>query len=304
MTEAASIIIPPYLRSADKVAIVSPSGAVKDEYIDGSARALAAMGLAPVVMPNARGSYGSYSATADDRYTDMAAAILDKDIKAIFCSRGGYGAVHLIDRLSQLPIRENAKWLIGFSDISALHALWGTVGVASILGPMGRYLTQNPSDHPAVIALKEMLMGTDTPVTAPPHPLNREGSCTATLRGGNFAVISALQCTPYAVIRPGSLLVIEDINEPIYRIERMLWSLKLQGVLGQLAGLACGDFTNTKADLNYDSAEAMIADMTAEYDYPVAFGLPVGHITDNMPLMLGATATLSVTADGLSLLNS
>lgn len=304
MTEAASIIIPPYLRRADKVALVSPSGAVKDEYVDGGARALAAMGFAPVVMPNARGSYGSYSAPADDRYTDMAAAILDKDIKAIFCTRGGYGAVQLIERLSQLPLRENAKWLIGFSDISALHALWQSAGVASILGPMGRYLTQNPSDHPAVIALKEMLMGTDTPVTAPPHPLNREGRCTATLRGGNFAVISPLQCTPFAAIRPGSLLVIEDINEPIYRIERMLWSLKLQGVLGRLAGLACGDFTNTKADLNHESAEAMIAAMTAEYDYPVAFGLPVGHIPDNMPLMLGAPATLTVTADGSSLLNS
>lgn len=298
MTIQYPFIIPEFLNPADKVAVVSPSGAVKDAYIDGAVAALRRMGFAPVVMPNARGSHGSYSADADDRFADLSAAILSRDIKAILCSRGGYGAVQLIERLAKLPLRENAKWLIGFSDISALHALWQSVGIASILGPMGRYLTENPEDHQAVTALREILTGNPIPVTAPAHPLNRAGSASGRLRGGNLAVISSLQATPYSAVRPGSILVIEDINEPIYRLERMLWELRLQGVLGQISGLVCGAFTGTVADRNHLSAEEMIAEITSSYDYPVAFGMSIGHIPDNMPLMLGAENKLTVDEDG------
>ncbi len=294
-------IIPPFLRPADRIALLSPSGAVRDEYINGAVTALAAMGFAPVVMPHARGREGSYAASLADRTSDMMAALLNRDIRAIFCTRGGYGAVQLIERLSALPLRDNAKWIIGFSDISALHALWQSRGIASILGPMGRYLTENPPSHPAVTALRDMLLGNPVPVSAPPHPLNRFGIASGILRGGNLAVISGLQATAYAAVRPGSILVIEDINEPIYRIERMLWQLRLQGVLGKLAGLACGEFTATEPDRNYQSVQQMIADMTAGYDYPVAFGLPIGHIPENMPVMLGAGYTLSVDADGCKL---
>lgn len=301
MTDSRSIIIPPFLHTADRVAIVSPSGAVRDSFIDGAVTALATMGFSPVVMPHARGSYGSYAASADDRFSDFSAALLSRDIKAVLCSRGGYGAVHLVERLSRLPLRENAKWIIGFSDISALHALWQFRGIASILGPMGRHLTENPSDHPSVTALRDMLSGSPRPVEAPAHALNRRGEAKAVVRGGNLAVLSSLQATPFRAFIPGSILVIEDINEPIYRLERMLWELKLQGVLAEISGLVCGAFTGTRADSNFASAEEMIRSMTASYGYPVAFGMPVGHISGNMPIMLGVNAQLTVNEHGARL---
>ncbi|MDE6825608.1 MAG: LD-carboxypeptidase [Paramuribaculum sp.] len=301
MTESRSIIIPPFLQPADRVAIVSPSGAVRDSFIDGAAAALAAMGFSPVVMPHARGSYGSYAASAEDRFSDFSIALLSRDIKAILCSRGGYGAVHLVEKLSRMPLRENAKWIIGFSDISALHALWQFKGMASILGPMGRHLTENPSDHPSVTALRDMLSGSPRAVEAPAHTFNRCGEASGIVRGGNLAVLSSLQSTPFCAFIPGSILVIEDINEPIYRLERMLWELRLQGVLAEISGLVCGAFTGTGADRNYASAEEMIRDMTAPYGYPVAFGMPVGHIPENMPIMLGSRAQLSVSERGAHL---
>lgn len=295
------VIIPDTLEPADRIAIAAPSGAVRPSFIDDAAAVIAAAGFAPVVMPHAKGRAGSYSAPASDRFADMAAAVADRSVKAILCARGGYGAVHLLPSLSEMPLRANAKWLIGFSDISALHALWASHGIASIHGPMARHISVNGLGHPAVRALFAMLRGESVTVSAPPHPLNREGSAAAPLVGGNLAVLSGLANTPYDMFRPGAILVLEDINEPIYRIERMLWQLRLSGVLPNLAGLVLGNFRGAEPDANYDSVEAMIAGMVAPYSYPVAFGAPVGHILENMPLRLTAPVTLTVDESGFSL---
>ncbi|MCM1028924.1 MAG: LD-carboxypeptidase [Pseudoflavonifractor sp.] len=296
------LIIPPALKPADRIAILSPSGAVKPALIDSAAAAIASAGFAPVVMPHAKGQKGTYSGDVNERFADMAAAVADRSIKAILCARGGYGAVHLLDRLSALPLRANAKWLIGFSDISALHALWSAYGIASVHGPMARHLSVNGAGHPATRALFAILRGEKVEVTAPAHPLNREGRTAGVLLGGNLAVLHGLVGSRYDMLRPDSILVIEDINEPIYRVERMLWQMKLSGVLERLRGLIVGNFKGADADANHESVEAMIAAMTSGYGYPVAFGAPVGHILENMPLRLSAPAVMSVDSTGSLLL--
>lgn len=288
------LIIPDALQPADRIAIVAPSGAVKPVLVDGLASFIAEAGYAPVVMPHAKGQCGSYGGSLADRFSDMSAAVVDRSIKAIICARGGYGAVHLLSRLEAMPLRANAKWLVGFSDISALHALWSSQGIASIHGPMARHLTVNGIDHQASQALLEILRGETVTVKAPAHPLNRPGEAAATLLGGNLAVLEGLVNTPYDMFRPDTILVLEDVNEPIYRVERMLWQLRLSGVLGSLKGLVIGDFKGADADANHESVEQAIAEVVAPYSFPVAYGAPLGHILDNMPLRLTAPARLRV----------
>ncbi len=286
--------LPRLLQPADKVAIVSPSGAVRPEYVSGMVETLRKLGLSPMIMPSALERSGTYAGTADMRFNDMVTALLSKDIHAIFCTRGGFGAVSLLPRLDRLPIGENAKWLVGFSDISALHALWFTHRVESIHGPMGRYLSQLGVDSAPVEALRRQLFEGKDELTFASHPLNRPGRGEGTLAGGNLAVLTALMGTPYSMLQPHTIMVIEDINEPLYKIERMLWQLRLAGVLANLKGLIVGKFTGTGPDANHQSVEELVAEMTAPYDYPVAYDAPIGHFEGNMPVILGSRATLSV----------
>lgn len=296
------LLIPHALHPSDRVAILSPSGCVSPGLVDSLASFVAMAGLSPVVMPHAKERFGTYAATVAERFSDMAAAIADRSIRAIFCTRGGYGAVQLLPMLDSLPLRANAKWLVGFSDISALHALWSTHRIASIHGPMARHLTTNGINHPGSQALLSLLRGEQVTVTAPPHPLNRLGEAEGILTGGNLAVLEGLVNTPFDMFRPDTILVLEDINEPIYRVERMLWQLRLSGILPSLRGLIIGNFKGADADANHESIEAMIAKMTAGYDFPVAYGAPIGHILQNMPLRLSAPARMKVEPDlGLSL---
>ncbi len=291
-------IVPRPLRQGDRVAIVSPASIIDPELVAGAVDTLRELGYEPVVMPHALGRNGSYSGTQQERLDDMKAALEDPTVAAILCSRGGYGAVHLLEQLGPVVAR-NAKWLIGFSDISALHALWYAHGMTSVHGSMAKQLALG-TDTAATKRLLEILDGGRPELSwgATPLAANRPGRVTAPLTGGNLAVLDALVGTPYNSLRPGNILFIEDVAEPIYKIERMLYHLKLAGILPALAGLVVGRFTEYRPDRNYESMEAMIADMVAEYDYPVAFNAPVGHIGEaNMPLLHGATSTLIVTDD-------
>ncbi len=293
-----SVIIPSPLRHGDKIAIVSPAGAARPKDVYSAVTVLQSLGWEPYVAEYALGRYGTYSGTDAQRLSDLKEAILDPDTKAIICTRGGYGAVHLLDSLASLPLRSNAKWIVGFSDISALHALMSSHGIASIHGPMAKHISAENGDNDECRALAALLSGDSIEYNIPAHELNRCGSVTATLAGGNMAVLTQLIDTPYDMLRPGTVLLIEDIGEPVYKIERMLYQLRMNGVLGRLSGLIVGEFTDYKPDDNYPSMEAMIAEMVKDFDYPVAFGVPVGHGDRNLPLVEGGQVRLSVTPEG------
>ena len=294
------MIRPRPLKKGDRIALLSPASIINPDYVDGAARTIATLGYEPVVMPHTLGRHGSYSGTTAERLADLTAALTDPTIRAIICSRGGYGAVHLLDALSKLPLTADPKWLVGFSDISALHALMASQRIMSVHASMAKQLAEGPDTRPTRLLL-DILGGNGVTLewSATPEAPNRPGEATGTLRGGNMAVLEGLAGTLFDNYPPDSILFIEDIGEPIYKIERMLYRLRLSGILRQLKGLVVGRFTEYTTDPNDATMERMIADMTAATSYPIAFGAPVGHIgSDNLPLLHGAEATLSVTAEG------
>ena len=295
------IIFPSPLTKGDKIAIISPASHILPDYVDGACNAIAQMGFQPVVSTHCKGQCGGYSGTIEQRLADFLEALHNPEVKAILCSRGGYGVVHLLEYLSADDIAENAKWLIGFSDISALHAAMVASGVASIHASMAKHLTQFGGVDEATVALFNILQGKLPTYQTPSHTFNKPGTATGTLTGGNMAVLCGLLDTDFDLLSRGDILFIEDVGEEVYKIERMLYNLRLSGVLPMIKGLIMGRFTDYRnPDGNGDSMEQMVKRMVEPYDIPVAFDFPVGHVDENMPLIEGAQVTLTV-ADTVTL---
>lgn len=294
------MFLPPLLKPGDKIAIVSPSGTVLPERVDGAVRAFEKWGFVPVLGEHCKQeckTYGviSHSAPWQDRLSDLNKAIHDPEVRAILCSRGGYGAVHLLEYLDLDYIASHPKWIVGFSDISALHAAWHRAGVMSIHSPMAKHLTLHDIDDEInQINYNIMTRGEFPSYRVLPHPHNRCGTATATITGGNLAVLMSLLATPFNMIKPGNIIFIEDVAEQVYQVQRLLYHLRLAGILPNLAGLIVGQFTKHRGEETTAMVD-MIADMVAPYGYPVAFNFPIGHIPRNVPIVEGATATLDVT---------
>lgn len=295
-----SIIIPPALRDGDKVAILSPSGATNHENVYKAARVLEEHGLRVEIMPHALGRHGTYAGSYSERMSDLQDALADPEVKAILCSRGGYGAVHLLETLDELPLRENAKWIVGFSDISCLHALMTRHGIASIHAPMTKHIASTGGEDEDTRALLGMLRGEKQQYHFAAHRYNRAGTVSGTLVGGNMAVLSGLTGTPFDIYRHGDVLFIEDVSEPVYKVERMMYQLELAGVLRRIRGLIVGRFTNYSAEADSETMEEMIQRIVAPYEFPVAFEAPVGHVDHNVPLMESGNVTLEVTPPGVT----
>lgn len=298
-----TLITPSPLKRGDLIAILSPASVVKEEYIDGAARVISRAGFEPVIMPHAKGpSEGSYSASLSNRVGDMLQALTDNRIKAILCARGGYGAVHLLPAIRQSLIASGRKWIIGFSDISALHALWMKSGVRSLHAPMAKHLTESEEGNHITDRLFKILTGEkEWHDTVPTNSMSVHGSAQGILRGGNLAVLNGLAATPYDMLNAGdaadTVLFLEDIAEPIYKVERVLYRLHLSGFLDKVKGFIFGQFTEYKSSANYTTMEQMIKERLQEWnldDRPIAFNFPVGHVDDNRVMAEGAECRLVV----------
>ncbi len=286
-----AFITPPLLTDGSVVALVSPSSSVDPDLIHGAELRLRSEGFEVRVMPGAAGKCGSFASDAKTRLADLQAAIDDLSVNAIICTRGGYGAVHLLQSLNvHRPI-----WLAGFSDISALHALWHSRGFRSVHSSMAKELALGRcKNDDANRRLMEILRtGVMRPIEFAPHPANKCGHTRGTLIGGNLAVLDGLAGTPFDMLRPDSILVVEDVAEPIYKVERMFYRLRLAGVLGKLRGLVVGQFNAYKPSEDYADMYEMLAQFTPDIHGPVAFGAPIGHINDNLPFIEGAEYELS-----------
>ena len=285
----------------DKVAVVSPASIINPDYVKGAVDMLERWSLGVAVEPHCLGCAGAYSGSVDERLDDFRKALYDPQVKAILCSRGGYGAVHLLDGLADDIVR-NPKWIIGFSDISALHALCVNRGLMSLHASMCKHLTEEPTGDRCTQYLRQILFGDIPQYREAPHPMNRCGEARGMLVGGNMAVLCGLIGTPYDIFRPGSVLFIEDIGEAPYKIERMLYQLKLAGRLASLSGLIVGRFTEyTENEGLGGTLYELIWHMVEEYDYPVCFDFPVGHVADNLPLIEGAEVAFSVSKQSVDL---
>lgn len=292
---------PPFLIPGDGLAIVSPASIINPDYVKGAVERLTSWQVGVSVSLHCLGESGVYSGTVDERTDDFRSALYTPEVKAILCSRGGYGTVHLLDRLAD-DVARNPKWIIGFSDISALHALCVSRGIMSLHAPMCKHLTAEPADDRCTQYLRQILFGQIPEYHEKPHPLNRQGEGRGMLVGGNLAVLCGLIGTPYDIFRPGLVLFIEDIAEAPYKIERMLYQLKLAGRLASLSGLIVGRFTEyTENEGLGGTLYELIYRLVEEYDYPVCFDFPVGHVSDNLPLIEGAEVLFSVNKESVDL---
>lgn len=293
---------------AKSLRIISPSGAINPEYIEGASRRLRLFGYEVSEGLYARNEYGRFAGTDEQRLSDLTDAIYS-GADGIIASRGGYGLQRLISRIeepkTQLPL------LIGFSDITALHQWWGMHKAASIHGLMCKHLASLSKDSEPIKSWRRAIDGEPLVYPLPSHPLNRPGRVCGTLIGGNLSVLYGLQGTPWSLNmlidtladeRP--ILFIEDIAERHYHIERMMLNLKMSGVLERLGGLIVGQFSDCEDDeLMGCTIYETIAQTVAEYDYPVLFDFPAGHVERNLPLRMNAPATLTVDGQQASLLN-
>lgn len=296
------ITYPKPLKPGDKIAIVSPAGIVNHDFVHAAMQVLSSEGWSPYISKHALGKHGSFSGSVIHRLEDISDAFLDPDTRAILCSRGGYGAIHLLEALSALPLEHDPKWLIGFSDISALHALMSSKRITSLHAPMAKHLAQENGTDFYSQQLFDILRGNRPQYNWDSHSLNKPGTASGQLIGGNLAVLQALINTPYDVFRKDIILFIEDIGEPIYKVQRMLYQLKLSGILPSLNGLIVGQFTNYQPDANFADMESMISALASPYDFPIAFSAPIGHTSNNIPLVIGSKITLSVAEKETSLL--
>ena len=218
--------LPQFLKKGDKAIIVSPSGNTEIKYIEGAKSVLESWGLNVEIARYATNSLGRFCGTINERLSDLQSAMDDDEAKLILCSRGGYGAVHLIEELNFWKITNNPKWLVGYSDITVIHQAFLRQGIISLHAPMSRHLTEDAKDN-ASLYLKEILFGNIPEFITEGNILNREGEAEGILFGGNLAVLCSLIGSAYAQFPKDSILFIEDIAEPPYKIDRMIWTFKL-----------------------------------------------------------------------------
>lgn len=298
-----SYTFPAYLKEGDKVAIITPAGKIDKVNLDSAISRLQSWKFSPFLEPHADGAYNDYSGTIQDRLSDIQLAFDDPDVKAILCSRGGYGVVQFLDKIDFTKFCRQPKWLIGYSDITALHCIIQQHGFASIHAPMAEQMTIESDSDASLKYLKDMLYGKLPKYHVTADPNNHTGNAKGVLLGGNLSVYYGLRATPYDIPAKGTILFIEDVDEEYHTIERILYNLKLSGVLDHLSGLIIGQMSkmNTKEWMNDKDMYTALNRVLADYKYPICFGFPTGHVTDNYPLIEGAAVELKVDSSGADL---
>ena len=288
------IIQPPFLKKGDKVALTCPAKKLPHAMTDAIAL-LESWGLEVVLGETMTASYHQFAGNDALRASDLQRFIADKSIKAIFAARGGYGTIRIIDEVDFMPIKEAPKWIIGFSDITVLHThVFSVFCLQSIHGQMP--VTIPDGTAASLQTLKKALFGEDLSYRFSAEKLNREGEAQGILVGGNLALLTAVSGSVSDLNYDRKILFIEDVGEYLYNIDRMMRTLKRAGKLKNLAGLMVGGFTELKDnEIPFgQTAEEIIFDVVKEYDYPVCFNFPAGHIPNNQALIFGKTLNLSV----------
>jgi muramoyltetrapeptide carboxypeptidase len=238
-----------------------------------------------------------FSGSDEERLDDLQQMFDDPTVKAVLCARGGYGVGRIIDHIDFKHFRKYPKWLIGFSDITVLHAhLHSVYKIASLHAPMAAAFQNDGYKNEFVLSLQKALTGKKGNYETSDHPFNHPGKTTGVLVGGNLALVAHLVGTRSDLQTKGKILFMEDVGEYLYNIDRMFYQLKRSGKLDKLAGLVIGGFTDCKdTDRPFGkTAYEIIHDLIKEYAYPVCFGFPVSHDVENYALKVGGTYTLNV----------
>lgn len=290
---------PPYLKSGDTVAIVAPSGVLKNrtKEIEQAKTLLKSWGLHAVVGKHVFSQANHFAGTDDERCEDFQKALDDPKISAIWCARGGYGTVRVLDKLDYTKFKNQPKWLIGYSDITALHNQFHNVGVESIHALMCTSLQDDQSTIEATIStFKDAIFGKPLRYTLKGSKYNKPGTASGQLVGGNLTMLHTMLGSETSIDVSGKILFIEEIGEYKYHIDRMMQSLKRAGYFDQCKGLIVGGFSKMRKNTTLwgTSVEQLILDALSDYDFPIVFDMPAGHEKDNRALILGRMVDLTV----------
>jgi len=296
------LIKPEYLTVGDTVAIVAPSGVLKnyDNYINKAKKLLDYWGLNVVIGENIFKDDGHFAGNDIERSYDFQTALDDKSIKAIWCARGGYGAMRMIDNLNFKKYNLNPKWIIGYSDITVIHSSLHVQKSESIHGLMCKSLDDlDIYKDESVKLLKETLFGESLSYHIKGNDYNIEGIAKGQLVGGNLTLLNSLLGSKSSIDTKGKILFIEDLGEYLYHIDRMLYSLKRAGYFDNLNGLIVGDFTDLRKNTTPfgRNLNELIIEIVDEYKIPVVFGFPAGHGQKNYPMILGREIEINTTKE-------
>lgn len=290
----------PLLTPGSTVAVVVPARKVDDELLKLGLKALESWGLTIKLGLHSFTKSKQYLAASDvHRLHDMQDALDDPSVSAVFCARGGYGTTRILDQLDFGKFLEHPKWIVGFSDITALHLALHSLDVVSIHGCMPVQFS-NPEYAQSVESLRKLLFTGATWMAAKNNPSNKLGTATGPMIGGNLSLLVDSLGTRSELDTSGKILLVEEIDEQLYKIDRMFTQLKRADKLGHLSGLVVGHFTDIKdTELPFNqTVEEIILDKVGEFNYPVAFDFPVGHQPHNLSWPHGALATLTVDQTG------
>lgn len=301
-----ALVMPPFLSPGDTIAVVSPSSTPDTATVERGCQTLRLWGYHTVVGSHALSQCHGFAGTADERTADLLWALSNPTVKAIVCTRGGDGAIQLLQRLKTQQLRSHPKWLVGFSDITTLHSAMVQAGVMSIHGSMCHAIGRQQGEDTVSVSLRRMLSGQLPHYTVAHHQLDQQGKATGTLVGGNLSVISSLAGSDYDFLNradEGLILFIEDKGESMTKVDRMIHQMELRGVLGKLKGIIVGRFSDYKHPENgFDDMYHMLSFYLRNYDIPVCYNFPVGHATlNNFPLIEGCRVSLSVGKEGTEL---
>jgi len=295
------MIIPEKLKIGDKIGIISTARKITIEELSPALKTLESWGLKVILGINLFQENDQFSGNVEQRTADLQCMIDDNSIKAILCARGGYGTVQIIDAINFNNLKNNSKWIVGYSDVTVLHSHLNNLGIASLHATMPINFESNTSE--SLLSLKNSIFGNLNSIECKAHSLNKFGKIEGDIVGGNLSILYSLLGSKSDIDTVGKILFIEDLDEYLYHVDRMMMNLKRNGMLTELKGLIVGGMS----DMNDNSipfgktAEQIILEYTKDYDFPICFGFPAGHLTDNRCLRLGINSVLKINKYGVSL---
>ncbi|MFD1315351.1 S66 peptidase family protein [Namhaeicola litoreus] len=292
------VVKPPYLKKGDTIMILAPAGRIKDKSsVDQGIELANHWGLVVFLGNHLFSQDNTFAGTDGERLEDLQNALDNPSIKAIWCARGGYGAVRIVDELDFTRFMQRPKWIVGYSDITVLHNKLNQLGVESIHAQMPLTLKLNePIQKESITALKKSLFGKKLGYSFDGSTKNRNGEATGQLVGGNLSIVYSMLSSDIDLNMDGKILFVEDVGEALYHIDRMLISLKRAGYFEKCAGLIVGDFKLKSNEGNEfgETLEDIVNRVTEGTDFPILFDFPAGHIDDNRALILGDIVELKV----------
>jgi len=291
-------ITPPYLQPQDTVLYIAPAGYIdpQKKYIKRADSLLRLWGYVPKYSQNLFNRHFTFSGTDAERFSDLQKALNNPNIKAIWCARGGYGSIRIIDQLDFSAFKKHPKWLIGFSDITVLHSILHQKGYQSVHAIMPISLEfPNSKRNEAIKSLKDFLNGQKLSYQIEPDSMNILGKAKGILTGGNLSLLVSLLGSEYQINTDGKILFLEDVGEYTYSYDRMIYALKNAGYFDHLKGLIIGGMSVKKNDeFIGETVKKMILKHVKDKGYPVIFNFSAGHVVDNRTLVFGRKTIIKV----------